>query len=59
MFIRALKAIVLPLVFVNVLISVVDMMSLGRASSVGWVSIVQRARLNVISKISKNIANVL
>ena len=36
MFIRALKAIVLPLVFVNVLISVVDMMSLGRASSVGW-----------------------
>ena len=36
MFIRALKAIVLLLVFVNVLISVVDMMSLGRASSVGW-----------------------
>ena len=36
MFIRALKAIVLPLVFVNVIISVVDMMSLGRASSVGW-----------------------
>jgi hypothetical protein len=36
MFIRALKAIVLPLVFVNVIISVVDMMSIGRASSVGW-----------------------
>jgi hypothetical protein len=39
MFIRALKAIVLPLVFVNVVISVVDMMSLGRASSVGWKTI--------------------
>jgi len=39
MFIRSLKAIVLPLVFVNVLISVVDMMSLGRASSVGWKTI--------------------
>jgi len=39
MFIRALKAIVLPLVFVNVLVSVVDMMSLGRASSVGWKTI--------------------
>lgn len=36
MFIRSLKAIVLPLVFVNVVISVVDMMSLGRASAVGW-----------------------
>ena len=39
MFIRALKAIVLPLVFVNVMISVVDMMSLGRASAVGWKTI--------------------
>ena len=35
MFIRALKAIVLPLVFVNVTLSVVDMMSVGRASSIG------------------------
>ena len=39
MFIRALKAIVLPLVFVNVVISVIDIMSLGRASSVGWKTI--------------------
>jgi len=39
MFIRALKAIVLPLVFINVVISVVDMMSLGRASSIGWTTI--------------------
>ena len=35
MFIRALKAIVLPLVFVNVILSIVDMMSVGRASAVG------------------------
>lgn len=35
MFIRALKAVVLPLVFVNVILSVVDMMSVGRASSIG------------------------
>lgn len=35
MFIRALKAIVLPLVFVNVILSIVDMMAVGRASAVG------------------------
>jgi len=39
MFIRALKAIVLPLVFVNVVLSVVDMMFVGRAGSVGWKTI--------------------
>ena len=35
LFIRALKAVVLPLVFVNVAVSIVDMMVMGRASSVG------------------------
>ncbi|CAB9504092.1 Putative sodium-dependent excitatory amino acid transporter glt-4 [Seminavis robusta] len=35
MFIRALKAVVLPLVFVNVILSMIDMMSVGRASVVG------------------------
>ena len=35
MFIRALKCVVLPLVFVNVIISVVDMMSVGKASTIG------------------------
>lgn len=35
MFIRALKAVVLPLVFVNVILSMVDMMSVGSASAVG------------------------
>jgi len=39
MFIRALKCVVLPLVFVNVTLSVIDMMSVGRASSVGWKTI--------------------
>jgi len=40
LFIRALKCTVLPLVFVNVAISVVDMMMVGRASSVGVKTIV-------------------
>lgn len=40
LFIRALKAVVLPLVFVNVAVSVVDMMMMGRASSVGVKTIV-------------------
>jgi Na+/H+-dicarboxylate symporter len=39
LFIRALKAVVLPLVFVNVVISVVDMMAIGRAGSIGWKTI--------------------
>ncbi|CAB9507186.1 Putative sodium-dependent excitatory amino acid transporter glt [Seminavis robusta] len=39
MFIRALKAVVLPLVFVNVVLSVLDMMAAGRASAVGWKTI--------------------
>lgn len=36
LFIRALKCVVLPLVFVNVIISVVDMMTVGKAGSIGW-----------------------
>eukprot|EP00934_Nitzschia_sp_Nitz4_P005611 Nitzschia sp. Nitz4//scaffold539_size5834//4887//5832//NITZ4_009202-RA/size5834-augustus-gene-0.15-mRNA-1//1//CDS//3329554141//5601//frame0 len=40
LFIRVLKAAVLPLVFVNVVIAVVDMMMIGRASSVGVKTIV-------------------
>jgi Na+/H+-dicarboxylate symporter len=36
MFIRALRAIVLPLVFINVSNSVVDMMAMGRASTIGY-----------------------
>jgi len=36
LFLRGLKCFVLPLVFVNVIIAVVDMMSIGKASSIGW-----------------------
>ena len=36
LFIRSLKAIVLPLVFINVSNSVVDMMAMGRASTIGY-----------------------
>jgi hypothetical protein len=39
MFIRSLKCVVLPLVFVNVMTSVVDMMSVGKAGSIGWKTI--------------------
>jgi len=35
LFIRALKCVILPLVFINVIISVVDMMSVGRAGTIG------------------------
>jgi len=36
LFIRALKCFVLPLVFVNIIIAVVDMISIGKATSIGW-----------------------
>jgi solute carrier family 1 (neutral amino acid transporter) protein 5 len=40
LFIRSLKCVVLPLIFINVVISVVDMMSVGQAGSVGWKALV-------------------
>lgn len=36
LFIRALKCVVLPLIFFSVVIAVVDMMKLGRASAIAW-----------------------
>jgi Na+/H+-dicarboxylate symporter len=39
LFIRSLKCVVLPLVFVNVIISVMEMMDVGKASSIGWKTI--------------------
>lgn len=36
LFIRSLKCVVLPLVFVNIIIAMLDMMSAGKASPVGW-----------------------
>eukprot|EP00587_Corethron_hystrix_P003821 CAMPEP_0113321272 /NCGR_PEP_ID=MMETSP0010_2-20120614/14808_1 /TAXON_ID=216773 ORGANISM="Corethron hystrix, Strain 308" /NCGR_SAMPLE_ID=MMETSP0010_2 /ASSEMBLY_ACC=CAM_ASM_000155 /LENGTH=512 /DNA_ID=CAMNT_0000179343 /DNA_START=39 /DNA_END=1577 /DNA_ORIENTATION=- /assembly_acc=CAM_ASM_000155 len=38
-FIRALKCVVVPLVFFNVVIATMEMMSMGKASSVGWKTI--------------------
>jgi Na+/H+-dicarboxylate symporter len=56
LYIRALKCVVLPLVFVNVILSVVDMMSVGKAGRVGvktisWflLSTVLAATIGVIS----------
>lgn len=59
MFIRSLKAIVLPLVFVNVIISVVDMMSLGRASAVGWKTMALYTLTTLIASIIGLIAIVM
>lgn len=36
LFIRALRCFVLPLVLVNVIISVVEMMNVGKANTIGW-----------------------
>lgn len=36
LFVRALKCIVLPLVFVNIILAVVDMMRAGKAGAVAW-----------------------
>eukprot|EP00924_Labyrinthula_sp_SR-Ha-C_P009450 augustus_masked-scaffold_2-processed-gene-24.45-mRNA-1 protein AED:0.04 eAED:0.04 QI:0/-1/0/1/-1/1/1/0/540 len=36
LFLRSLRCIVLPLVFVNIILAVVDMINAGKASSVGW-----------------------
>ncbi|CAB9518515.1 Putative sodium-dependent excitatory amino acid transporter glt [Seminavis robusta] len=36
LFIRALKCLVLPLIFVSVTIAVLEMLAVGRAGSVGW-----------------------
>jgi Na+/H+-dicarboxylate symporter len=51
LFIRALKCVVLPLVFINVIISVVDMMTIGKAGSVGWKTIVSYLVTTVIASI--------
>mmetsp|Transcript_29504 Transcript_29504/g.44679 ORF Transcript_29504/g.44679 Transcript_29504/m.44679 type:complete len:555 (+) Transcript_29504:171-1835(+) len=51
LFIRALKAVVLPLVFINVTLSVVEMMSLGRTSSIASVTILFYLMTTVIASI--------
>lgn len=39
LFIRALKCVVLPLVFVNIILAIIDMVRAGKAGSVGWKTI--------------------
>ena len=51
LFIRSLKCVVLPLVFINVVISVVDMMTVGKAGSVGWKSIALYLLTTVIAAV--------
>jgi Na+/H+-dicarboxylate symporter len=51
LFIRALKCVVLPLVFVNVTIAVVDMMSIGRAGSIGWKTIALYTMTTLIASV--------
>lgn len=51
LFIRALKAVVLPLVFINVTLSVVEMMSLGRTSSIAGTTILFYLMTTVIASI--------
>lgn len=36
LFVRILKCLVLPLIFVSITLAVLDMMAVGRAGSVGW-----------------------
>ena len=38
-FVRALKCIVIPLVFCNVVLATVEMVRMGKASSIGWITI--------------------
>jgi len=38
-FIRALKCLVIPLVFFNIILATVEMLSMGKASSIGWKTI--------------------
>ena len=59
MFIRSLKAVVLPLVFVNVILSVVDMMSVGRACAVGARTIILYLFTTVVASIVGIIAIVV
>lgn len=39
LFIRCLKCVVLPLVFINVVIAIMQMMTVGKAGSIGWKTI--------------------
>jgi len=51
MFIRSLKAVVLPMVFVSVILSIVDMMDMGKASAIGYKTIAWYTTTTAIASI--------
>lgn len=51
MFIRSLRCVVLPLAFINVIISVVDMMTVGRAGTVGGRTILLYLATTVVASL--------
>jgi hypothetical protein len=55
LFIRSLKCVVLPLVFINVVISVMDMMQIGKAGSVGWKTV----GLYLLTTVSASIVGII
>lgn len=59
LFIRGLKAVVLPLVFINVTISILDMMTVGKAGSIGWKTIAVYLLTTIIAAILGIISVVL
>jgi len=50
-FVRALKCIVIPLVFFNVVLATVEMVKMGKASSVGWITIGVYAATTILAAI--------
>ncbi len=51
LFIRALKCVVLPLVFINVVLAIMDMMTVGKAGSIGWKTILLFLATTVMASI--------
>lgn len=51
LFLRALKCIVLPLVFVNIILAVIDMMNVGKAVSIGWRTVVMYTLTTLLAAI--------
>lgn len=56
LYLRSLKAIVLPLIFVSVVLAVMEMMTVGRASSVGWKTVVLYLTTTLVASVIAVIA---
>lgn len=59
LYLRSLKAIVLPLIFVSVVLAVMEMMTVGRASSVGWKTVVLYVTTTLVASVIAVIAIVI